>query len=165
MPGKPLGIELVPIEYPEGCNVVIGQTHFIKSLEDLYEAVAGAAPGGRFGLAFAEASGPRLVRSDGTDPELRRIAEENLLRMGCGHVFLLVLSGIWPIQVLGAIRQVPEVCTIFCATANPVGAIVARSAEGGGMLGVIDGEPPTAVEGPEDIEARKELLRRFGYKR
>jgi adenosine/AMP kinase len=165
MAGKALTLENVEITCPEGCNVILGQTHFIKSVEDIYEALAGSAPGSRFGLAFAEASGPRLVRSDGTDLELCRVAEENLLRLGCGHVFLIVLSGVWPIQVLGALRQVPEVCSIFCATANPVSAVVARSERGGGIMGVIDGEPPTAVETPEDVEARKELLRRFGYKR
>jgi uncharacterized protein len=165
MAGKALTLESVEITCPEDCNVILGQTHFIKSVEDIYEALAGSAPGSRFGLAFAEASGPRLVRSDGTDLELRRIAEENLLRLGCGHAFLIVLSGVWPIQVLGALRQVPEVCSIFCATANPVSAVVARSERGGGIMGVIDGEPPTAVETPEDVEARKELLRRFGYKR
>jgi len=165
MAGMDLTLEAVEIAYPEGCNVILGQTHFIKSVEDIYEAVAGAAPGGSFGLAFSEASGPRLVRSDGTDPELRKVAEENLLRLGCGHVFIVVLSGIWPIQVLGALRQVPEVCTIFCASANRLTALVARSGGGGGLVGVIDGEGPVAVESAADVEDRKALLRRFGYKR
>jgi len=165
MPGRELTLEAVPIDYPEGCNVILGQTHFIKSIEDIYEAVAGAAPGGRFGTAFSEASGPRLVRSDGTDPELTRIAEAAMMKLGCGHTFIVVLSGIWPIQVMGALKQVPEVCSIFCATANAMAALVARSDSGGGIVGVIDGESPLAVESPEDVDARKALLRRFGYKR
>lgn len=158
-------LELVGLDFPEGCNIILGQTHFIKSVEDIYEAVAGSVPGAAFGMAFSEASGPRLVRSDGTDLELRRLAEENLMRLGCGHTFMVILSGAWPIQVLGALRQVPEVCGIFCASANPVSVVVARSGGGGGVLGVIDGEAPQAVECEADIEARRELLRRFGYKR
>jgi len=116
-------------------------------------------------LAFSEASGPRLVRSDGTDLELRSIAEKNLLKLGCGHVFIIVLSGIFPIQILNQVKYVPEVCRIFCATANPVEVIVGRSDQGGGILGVIDGELPLAVKIEEDIENRIELLKRIGYKR
>lgn len=160
-----LEISLVPLTFPEGANVILGQSHFIKSIEDIFEAVAGSAVGSRFGVAFSEASEPRLVRSDGTDGELRAVAEENLMRLGCGHVFMVVLGDAWPIQVLPAVRAVPEVCGIFCATANPVEVVVARSGLGGGVLGVIDGGPPLAVESEADVECRRELLRRFGYKR
>jgi len=159
------GIELVRLDYPEGCNIILGQSHFIKTVEDVFEAVSGTVPGAAFGLAFSEASGPRLVRSDGTDLELRSIAEKNLLKLGCGHVFIIVLSGVFPIQILNQVKSVPEVCRIFCATANPVEVVVGRSDQGGGILGVIDGEPPLAVEIEEDIENRIELLKRIGYKR
>ena len=161
----PFEIDLVPLEFPEGCNVILGQSHFIKTVEDVYEAVAGTVPGERFGMAFSEASGPRLVRSDGTDTELRRSAEQNMLRLGCGHTFLVILGSAFPIQVLNSLKAVPEVCRIFCATANPVQVAVGRSDQGGGVLGVIDGGPPQAVEIAEDVENRIELLRRFGYKR
>jgi len=158
-------IEIVDLDFPEGCNIILGQSHFIKTVEDIYEAVAGTVPGALFGLAFSEASGPKLVRSDGSDLELRSIAEKNLLSLGCGHTFMIVLSGIFPIQVLNQVKSVPEVCTVFCATANPVQVIVARSDQGGGVMGVIDGEAPIAVEIEEDIENRIELLKRIGYKR
>ncbi|MCD4701467.1 MAG: adenosine-specific kinase [Candidatus Aegiribacteria sp.] len=161
---KPV-IELVELDFPEGCNIILGQSHFIKTVEDVYEAVSGTVPGARFGLAFSEASGPRLVRSDGTDLELRLIAEKNILKLQCGHVFMIVLSGVFPIQILNQVKAVPEVCRIFCATANPVQVIVGRSDQGGGIMGVIDGEPPFAVEIEEDIENRIELLKRIGYKR
>ena len=162
-----MGIKLdeVALNFPEGCNIILGQSHFIKTVEDVYEAVAGTIPGSPFGLAFSEASGPRLVRSDGNDLELRRIAEENIMAISAGHCFIVVLGEAFPIQVLNAIKAVPEVCRIFCATANPVQVIVARTEQGGGIMGVVDGEPPTAVECDEDINARTELLKRFGYKR
>jgi adenosine/AMP kinase len=162
-----MGIKLdeVALNFPEGCNIILGQSHFIKTVEDVYEAVAGTIPGSPFGLAFSEASGPRLVRSDGNDLELRRIAEENIMAISAGHCFIVVLGEAFPIQVLNAIKAVPEVCRIFCATANPVQVIVARTDQGGGIMGVVDGEPPTAVECDEDINARTELLKRFGYKR
>lgn len=160
-----ISIESVNLEFPEGCNIILGQSHFIKTVEDLYEAVAGIIPGSPFGLAFSEASGPRLIRSDGNDLELKKIAEDNLLAVASGHCFIIVLGEAFPIQVLNRIKEVPEVCSIFCATANPVQVIVARTEQGGGILGVVDGECPTAVECPEDVEARTELLKRFGYKR
>ncbi len=162
-----MGIKLdeVALKFPEGCNIILGQSHFIKTVEDLYEAVAGTIPGSPFGLAFSEASGPRLVRSDGNDLELKRIAEENIMAISAGHCFIVVLGDAFPIQVLNAIKAVPEVCRIFCATANPVQVIVARTGQGGGIMGVVDGESPTAVECEEDIQARTELLKRFGYKR
>ncbi len=158
-------IDIVDLDFPEGCNIIFGQSHFIKSVEDLYEAVAGTVPGAEFGLAFSEASGPRLVRSDGTAVELRAVAERNLLRLGCGHTFIIVLSRVFPIQVLNQVKTVPEVCRIYCATSNPVQVIVGRTDQGGGVMGVIDGEPPLAVEIEEDIENRMELLKRIGYKR
>ncbi len=158
-------IELVRLEFPEGCNVILGQSHFIKTVEDLYEAIACALPGEKFGIAFSEASGPRLVRSDGTDMELRKVAEQNLMNLGCGHTFMVILGSAFPIQVLNSLKNVPEVCRIFCATANSVSVIVGRSGRGGGVMGVVDGDAPLAVEIEEDIENRHELLRRFGYKR
>ncbi len=158
-------IDVVDLSFPEGCNIILGQSHFIKSVEDLYEAVAGTVPGADFGLAFSEASGPRLVRSDGTSLELREAAERNLLRLGCGHIFMIVMNGVFPIQVLNQVKNVPEVCRIYCATANHVQVMVGRTGQGGGIMAVIDGEPPLAVEAQEDIENRRELLRRIGYKR
>jgi len=158
-------MDVVDLDFPEGCNIILGQSHFIKTVEDLFEAIAGTVPGADFGLAFSEASGPRLVRSDGTSIELRELAERNLLRLGCGHTFMVVLNGVFPIQVLNQIKMVPEVCGIYCATANPVQVIVGRTKQGGGVIGVIDGEPPLAVEIEEDVQNRKELLRRIGYKR
>jgi uncharacterized protein len=166
MAGDGILLELVPLRFPPGANAILGQAHFIKSVEDIYEAVAGTLPGTPFGLAFSEASGPRLIRSEGTDAELSKAAADNLERLSCGHVFMVILSEAWPIQVLPAIRGVPEVCGIFCATSNPASAIVAREPGGaGGVLGVIDGEAPLGVESPEDVDARRVLLRHFGYKR
>jgi hypothetical protein len=158
-------LESVRLEFPDGCNIILGQSHFIKTVEDLYEAITGTLPGTPFGLAFSEASGPCLVRSDGNDLELKKVAEDNILRIASGHCFMIVLAKAFPIQVMPAVRAVPEVCRIFCATANPVEVIVARTEQGGGILGVIDGESPTAVECREDVEARLELMKRFGYKR
>ncbi len=160
-----INIEAVTLNFPDGCNIILGQSHFIKTVEDLYEAIAGTLPGSPFGLAFSEASGPCLIRSDGNDLELKKIAEDNVKAISAGHCFMVVLGEAFPIQVLGRIKAVPEVCNIFCATANPVQVIVARSEQGGGILGVIDGESPTAVECEEDVNARIELLKRFGYKR
>jgi len=158
-------LESVELKFPQGCNIILGQSHFIKTVEDIYEAVTGTIPGSPFGLAFSEASGPCLVRSDGNDLELKKIAEENILAVSAGHCFIVVLGEAFPIQVLNRIKAVPEVCSIFCATANPVQVIVARTEQGGGILGVVDGESPTAVECQEDVEARLQLLKRFGYKR
>ncbi len=158
-------MEIFQLEYPEGCNIILGQSHFIKTVEDLYEAIIGTVPGSDFGLAFSEASGLRLVRSDGTNLELKSIAEKNLLKLGCGHTFMIVLSKVFPIQILNQIKNVPEVCRIYCASGNPVQVIVARSDQGGGVMGVIDGETPLAVEIEEDIENRLQLLQKIGYKR
>lgn len=161
--------ELVRVEFPEGCNVVFGITHFIKSVEDLYEAVVNSVPGARFGVAFAEASGPCLIRHEGTDEELRKLAAENLLRIGCGHTFLIILRNLYPINVLGKLKEVPEVCTILAATANPLTVIVAEAEQsegktGRGVIGVIDGYKSKGIEGPEDIRNRREFLRKIGYK-
>ncbi|MCD6587284.1 MAG: adenosine-specific kinase [Candidatus Fermentibacteraceae bacterium] len=158
-------IEVLDLKFPEGCNIILGQSHFIKTVEDLFEVVSASIPGSPFGLAFSEASGPRLIRSDGNDLELKKIAEDNLLRIAAGHCFIIVLGEAFPIQILDRIKAVPEVCSIFCATANPVQVLVARTQQGGGILGVIDGGPPTAVECEEDVNARVELMKRFGYKR
>ncbi|HEV2357782.1 MAG TPA: adenosine-specific kinase [bacterium] len=155
---------VVAVENPNALNVILGQAHFIKTADDLHEALVGAVPNIRFGLAFCEASGPRLVRTSGTDPGLVDLAVRNARALGCGHVFVLFLDGAFPINVLGAIRQVPEVCRVFCATANPLEVLVAETEQGRGVLGVIDGQPPVGVEGPDDVRARRDLLRRFGYK-
>ena len=157
-------LHAVPIEIPEGANVIIGQSHFIKTVEDLYEAMVGAVPGAKFGLAFNEASGPCLVRSEGNDEELRQAAIRNALGVGAGHLFVVLVRNAFPINLLRSIREVPEVCSIFCATANPAEVIVAQGAQGRAVLGVIDGSSPKGTEGPDDVAARKELLRQFGYK-
>ena len=159
-----LELSLVALEMPADLNVILGQTHFIKSVEDLHEALVTAVPGIRFGLAFCEASGPRLVRWSGTDDALIDLARRNAQAIGAGHSFIVFLRDCFPINVLPAIRQVPEVCRIFCATANAVQVVVADTRQGRGILGVIDGEPPLGVEDEADIAERKALLRKFGYK-
>ena len=155
----------VRLEIPEGANVILGQTHFIKSVEDLYEALVASVPQLKFGIAFNEASGPCLTRLEGNDDGLRACAERNATAICAGHIFVIVLTNGFPINVLGAIRNVPEVCSIFCATANPLEVVVAQTEQGRGVLGVIDGSSPKGVESPVDAEARHDLLRRFGYKR
>lgn len=155
---------LVPIEKPEDTNIILGQSHFIKTVEDLHEAMANAGGGIRFGIAFNEASGPCLVRWTGNDPELVEKARQNCQRIGAGHVFLVIMRQGFPINVLNAIKQVPEVCRIFCATANPVQVLVAETDQGRGVAGVIDGFTVRGIETDEDIAERKALLRRFGYK-
>jgi adenosine/AMP kinase len=157
-------MELVTIAKDDDLNVIIGQSHFIKSVEDIYEAVVNAVPGVKFGLAFNEASGVCLVRSAGTDQHLVDLARDNALAIGAGHVFVLFLGNAYPINVLNAVKSVPEVCGIFAATANPLKVIVADDGTGRGILGVIDGEKPKGVEATQDVAERKELLRRFGYK-
>jgi len=155
----------VPIEKPENLNFILGQTHFIKSVEDLYEAVMNAVPGVHFGLAFCEASGACLVRLAGNDDALVELAKRNALAIGAGHSFILFLGeGFYPLNVLNAIKMVPEVCRIFCATANPTQVIVAETEQGRGILGVVDGVSPKGVEKAEDVTWRKDLLRRLGYK-
>ncbi len=158
-------LELIAVQKPDELNFILGQTHFIKSVEDLHEAMVNAVPGIRFGLAFCEASGACLVRSSGTEPELVELAERNALRLGAGHCFIVFLGvGFYPINVLKAIQAVPEVCRIFCATANPTQVIVAKSGQGNGILGIIDGAGPKGIEGPEDVAWRKSFLRKIGYK-
>jgi uncharacterized protein len=155
----------VRIEKPETVNVILGQTHFIKTVEDVHEALVNAVPGIRFGLAFCEASGKCLVRWSGTDPALTDLAKQNAVAIAAGHSFIVVLGdGFYPVNVLNAIKAVPEVCGIFCATANPVEVIVAVTEQGRGILGVIDGLPPMGVEGEQDIAWRRDLLRKIGYK-
>ena len=157
-------LSAVKIEIPDGANVILGQSHFIKTVEDLYEAVVGTVPGAKFGIAFNEASGPSLTRSEGNDEALRQTAIRNAQAVGAGHLFVLVLREAFPINLLHRIREVPEVCSIFCATANPLEVVIAQGAEGRAVLGVIDGVSPRGVETPADVSARKALLRKFGYK-
>jgi adenosine/AMP kinase len=150
---------------PADANIIVGQSHFIKTVEDLYEAVVTTVPQARFGVAFNESSGPCLTRSEGNDEELRSAAVQNAQALGAGHVFVLLLRHAYPINLLAAVRNTAEVCSIFCATANPVEVIVARSEQGGGVLGVIDGSAPKGVEGPAEVTARHDFLRKIGYKR
>lgn len=155
----------VRIEKPEEINLILGQSHFIKTVEDIHEALVTTVPGIEFGLAFCESSGPALVRWTGTDDEMIELAKKNALALSTGHAFILVLgAGFYPVNVLNTIKMVPEVCHIFCATANPVEVIVAETAAGRGILGVIDGMRTQGVEGEEDIQERKEFLRMIGYK-
>ncbi len=154
----------VKIEKPESLNVIIGQSHFIKTVEDLHEALVGAVPGIEFGLAFCEASGPALVRVSGTDESMIELAKENALALSAGHVFIICLGNVFPVNVLNAVKTVPEVCRVFCATANPVEVILAESEQGRGVLGVIDGVISAGVEGEEEVRERIALLRKFGYK-
>lgn len=158
-------LETVKIEIPEGCNVILGTSHFIKTVEDLYEALVNSVPEIKFGLAFCEASGKCLVRAEGTDEELKKVAVENALKLGAGHTFIIILRNAYPINVLNAIKSVPEVCTIHAATANPLKVIIAETEQGRGVMGVIDGFKPKGVESAEDIEWRKDFLRKIGYKR
>ncbi len=155
----------VKINKPEGANVIIGQSHFIKTVEDIYEALVGGCPDIKFGLGFCESSGACLVRAEGNDDNLKKIASENALNMGAGHTFVVVLEKAFPINVMNAIKSVPEVCTIFCATANPVEVIVAETEQGRGIIGVIDGLKPKGLEGQKDVQWRKDFLRKIGYKR
>ncbi|HYX70103.1 MAG TPA: adenosine-specific kinase [Terriglobales bacterium] len=160
-----LELESVRMEFPADANIIVGQSHFIKTVEDLYEAVATTVPQAKFGLAFNESSGPCLTRAEGNDDDLRAAAIRNAQALAAGHTFVLILRNAYPINVLNAVQRVPEVCSIFCATANPVEVIVARSAQGRGVLGVIDGSPPKGVEGPADATARHDFLLKIGYKR
>lgn len=157
-------LKTVPLEIPEGCNLILGQTHFIKTVEDLYEIMVGSSPHVKFGIAFNEASGPCLIRVSGNDEGLQSVAVKNAQAVGAGHTFTILLREGFPINFLNAIKQCQEVCSIFCATANPVEVIVAESERGRGVLGVVDGSSPKGVEGPDETAQRKQLLRRFGYK-
>lgn len=157
-------IKRVKIENPEGLNFILGQSHFIKSVEDIHEVLVSTVPGIKFGLAFCESSGPCLVRSSGTDNGLIELAQKNALSLSTGHAFIIFLKDAFPVNVLNAVKMVPEVCRIFCATANPVEVIVAESEQGRGILGVIDGFKSKGIEGEEDVANRKSLLRKLGYK-
>jgi adenosine/AMP kinase len=155
---------VVPVENPGELNLVLGQSHFIKTVEDLHEVLAGSSPATRFGLAFCESSGPRLVRHSGNDDDLEQLAVRNALAIGAGHSFIVFLRDAFPVNVLNAIKQVPEVCHIYCATANPLSVVVGETEAGRGVLGVIDGGPPAGVENDDDVADRKKLLRTLGYK-
>lgn len=157
-------IKTVKIENPDGLNMILGHTHFIKSVEDIYEVMVNAIPMPKFGLAFCEASEKCLVRYTGTEDALVELARKNALALSAGHTFILFMQDMFPINVLPAIKNVPEVCRVFCATANPVEAIVAETDQGRGILGVVDGFSSKGIETEEDIAARKQLLRNFGYK-
>jgi adenosine/AMP kinase len=155
----------VRLEVPEGGNIILGQTHFIKTVEDLYEAMVNTVPQMKFGLAFNEASGPCLTRVEGNDAELKAMAARNATAVGAGHTFVIALKEGYPINVLGRIKDVPEVCSIYCATANPVEVVVAETEQGRGVLGVIDGASPKGLETEQDAQARRDFLRKIGYKR
>lgn len=160
-----LSLHAVRLRIPQEANIILGQSHFIKTVEDLYEAMVNSAPKLRFGIAFNEASGPCLTRSDGNDPELKEAAIEIATSVGAGHFFAIVMRDVFPVNMLKAIQGTPEVCNIFCATANPVEVIVAETEQGRGVLGVIDGSSPKGVEGEENVRDRREFLRKIGYKR
>ena len=160
----PIELSFVAIDNPDELNLVLGQAHFIKAVDDLHEALAGSSPQLRFGVAFCESSGPRLVRRSGNDQELVELAVRNLQAIGAGHAFLVFLREGFPVNVLNQLKQVPEVCRIFCATANPVQVVVAETDQGRGILGVVDGAAPLGVETDSDADARRELLRSLGYK-
>jgi len=155
---------LVDVKVPEGCNAVLGQSHFIKTVEDLYEALVNSVPGIRFGLAFCESSGPCLVRFDGNDPELKELASKTALRLAAGHVFIIFMRNAYPINVLDKVKSVPEVCNIYLATANPFQVVIAETEQGRGVLGVIDGFASKGIETEKDAAERRDFLRKIGYK-
>jgi hypothetical protein len=157
-------LKTVTIEKPADVNFILGQSHFIKTVEDLYEAIVQTAPQMKFGVAFCESSGPALVRWVGNDPGLVEMAKKNAVALSCGHCFIIFMTGGFPINILNTIKAVPEVCQVYCATANPAEVIVAETAQGRGILGVVDGVKTQGVETEADIAARKQLLRKFGYK-
>jgi adenosine/AMP kinase len=159
-----LNFTTIKITPPPDVNLILGQAHFIKTAEDLYEALANAVPTAKFGLAFCESSGPCLVRSEGNDPELKRLASEKALELACGHSFLIYLRGAYPINVLDKVKAVPEVCSIYAATANPLEVVVAETEQGKGVMGIIDGFKSKAIETDADVAARRGFLRKIGYK-
>jgi len=160
-----MDIKSIKLEFPEECNIILGQTHFIKSVEDIYELLVTSVPGIKFGLAFCEASELCLIRKDGTDDELVKIAVKNMENLSAGHSFIIILKDTYPINVLNSLKNCSEVVNIFCATANPVEVIIAKTEQGCGILGVVDGFSPKGVESEQDIKKRKEFLRMIGYKR
>ena len=159
-----LSWDVVPIDKPDDVNVIVGQAHFIKTVDDLHEALVGVSPSLLFGVSFCEASGQRLVRRSGNDPDLVDMATRNASAIGAGHTFVILLRNGFPLNVLNPVKAVPEVCTIFCASANPVDILVAVTPRGRGVVGVVDGQPPIGVETDEDVAARRALLRTIGYK-
>src|SRR5262245_52846576 len=159
-----MDLKTIRVQIPDGANIILGQTHFIKTAEDLYEILAGASPQIKFGVAFTEASGPCLVRFEGNDADLTQTAVNSVREIGAGHVFAIFLRDAFPINVLNSVKMCPEVCRIYCATANPLEVVVAETEQGRGIIGVIDGSSPKGVESDSDKAARKALLRNFGYK-
>lgn len=159
-----MDLHLVTIEKPDDVNIILGQSHFIKTVEDIHEAMVGTVPGVAFGVAFCESSGPCLVRYSGTDDELIALAQTNALALAAGHVFIVLMRNAFPVNVLNTIKRVPEVCTVFCASANPVQVVVAQSEQGRGVLGVIDGSSPKGMESEQDRQQRHQFLRTIGYK-
>ena len=157
-------IHAVKLDIPDGCNLILGQTHFIKTAEDLYEIIATTVPQAQFGIAFSEASGPCLLRTEGNDSQLIDTCLDTLQAVGAGHIFCILLKNAFPITILSQVKNCPEVCRIFCATANPLEVVVAASPQGKGVLGVVDGFSPRGIEAPEDKAHRKEFLRKIGYK-
>ena len=159
-----LEFRTVKVDVPENCNVILGMAHFIKTVEDLYEALVNAVPNIKFGIGFCESSGPCLVRHEGNDAELRQLASKKAFEISCGHSFIIYLKNAYPINVLDQIKKVPEMCTIHAATANPLEVIVAETQQGRGIVGVVDGFASKGIETQEDIKKRKEFLRKIGYK-
>jgi hypothetical protein len=155
----------IRLSISEGCSIIVGQSHFIKTAEDLYEALTTSCPHSKFGLAFCEASGPCLIRVEGNDPDLKKTAAENAISVGAGHTFFVLIKDAFPVNVLNAIKTCSEVCHVICATANPLEVVVAETEQGRGILGVVDGFPPKGVETEPDVKARREFLRKIGYKR
>ncbi len=154
----------VKIEKPVDANIILGQSHFIKTVEDLYEAMVNSVPSAKFGVAFCESSGPCLVRVDGNDEELKNIASKNAYALGAGHTFIIVMRNAYPINVLNAVKNVPEVCNVYCATANDIEVVIAETKQGRGVMGVIDGRKTKGIEKESDVKDRKEFLRKIGYK-
>ena len=159
-----MDLKIVRIDPPKDCNVILGQAHFIKTAEDLYEALVNSAPNIAFGLGFCESSGPCLVRHEGNDAELRRLASEKAREIACGHSFLIILKGAYPLNVLDKIKKTPEVCAIFAATANPLQVIIAETEQGRGVIGVVDGQKSMGIETDADVAERRAFLRKIGYK-
>jgi len=159
-----MDLKVERLEIPEGCNIIFGQTHFIKTVEDLYEIIIGAVPNAKFGIGFCEASGHCLVRGEGNDEGLKELAMKNAMRIGAGHTFNIILKDAFPINILNAVKMCQEVCSLFCATANPVEVILAQSEQGRGVLGVIDGSSAKGMEKEDGVAWRKDLLRKFKYK-
>ena len=157
-------IKTVKVEVPEGCNVIIGMSHFIKTVEDFYEALVNSVPNIKFGIGFCEASGDRLVRHTGNDEELKKLAAEKALEIGAGHSFIIFIKNAYPINVLRALKMTPELVSVYCATANPVEVIIAETDQGRSIIGVVDGYTPKGIEDEEKIKERKEFLRKIGYK-